>query len=307
MRHWKIASAQLTLLCLTALFSALSVLIPPSGPALAQQNSGGPKEIAITFDNLPATTSFGFADEADITRDLLDALKTFEVTATGFVVGEAIDGHFDLLGNWLNEGHTLGSMTYSNQDFHDVEPDRFFEDAALGAQTIEPMLDGFGQKKRYFRFPFLHYGPTAKIKQQAEAFFRGRSVVIAHATVVPEDYLYDYNVQKLGRHPDSAKLEQIGSEYLGHVMEAVAAAEVSAEELRQRPVRQILLLRANRLNAWFLGDILRNLQDHGYKFITLDRALADDVYKLDENYTDGRGIGYLDRILATNPLFASRR
>ncbi len=265
------------------------------------------KEIAITFDNLPATTSFGFSDQQAINEDILDALRTHKVTATGFVVGDAIEGHFDLLGSWLNDGHTLGSMTLSNQDLHDVDPGRFFEDAKMGADMIEPMLDGFGQKKRYFRFPFLHYGSTDKIKNQATSFFRSRSVVIAHASIVPEDYLYDFNIQKLGRRPDSTRLERIGDEYLHHIFDVVAEAEGSAEELRGRPVRQILLLRANRINGYFLPDILAGLQERGYQFVTLDRALSDDVYRMEEHYTDGRGIGFLDRVLQSNPQFANKR
>ena len=285
---------------LTALFISTAV-----SPAFAQQAEL--KEIAITFDNLPATTSFGFSDQQAINEDILDALRTYKVTATGFVVGDAIEGHFDLLGSWLNDGHTLGSMTLSNQDLHDVDPGRFFEDAKLGADMIEPMLEGFGQKKRYFRFPFLHYGATDKIKNQAISFFRSRSVVVAHASIVPEDYLYDFNIQKLGRRPDSSRLERIGDEYLHHIFDVVAEAEGSAEELRGRPVRQILLLRSNRINGYFMSDILHGLQERGYTFVTLDRALADDVYRMEEHYTDGRGIGYLDRVLATNPQFANKR
>lgn len=285
---------------LTALFVSTAV-----SPAFAQQAEL--KEIAITFDNLPATTSFGFSDQQAINEDILDALRTYKVTATGFVVGDAIEGHFDLLGSWLNDGHTLGSMTLSNQDLHDVDPGRFFEDAKLGADMIDPMLEGFGQKKRYFRFPFLHYGATDKIKNQAISFFRSRSVVVAHASIVPEDYLYDFNIQKLGRRPDSSRLERIGDEYLHHIFDVVAEAEGSAEELRGRPVRQILLLRANRINGYFMSDILHGLQERGYTFVTLDRALADDVYRMEEHYTDGRGIGYLDRVLATNPQFANKR
>jgi hypothetical protein len=103
------------------------------------------------------------------------------------------------------------------------------------------------------------------------------------------------------------RLERIGDEYLHHIFDVVAEAEGSAEELRGRPVRQILLLRANRINGYFLPDILDGLQQRGYRFVTLDRALSDDVYRMEEHYTDGRGIGFLDRVLQSNPQFANKR
>ena len=69
----------------------------------------------------------------------------------------------------------------------------------------------------------------------------------------------------------------------------------------KRPVKHILLLRANRLNAVYLDDLLGAIEDAGYGFISLDRALKDKVYSRKEAYYSLKGVGYLDMIQQSNP------
>ena len=86
------------------------------------------KRICITFDELPAAKSFGEVDRQAVTYLLLEALKRHKVKAAGFVVGQEIGDSFDLLGQWLNDGHILGSMTFSNQDYNYIGIQAFIND-----------------------------------------------------------------------------------------------------------------------------------------------------------------------------------
>ena len=78
------------------------------------------KQICVTFDELPVAISFGDVDRSAITYLILETLKKHKVKAAGFVVGNQIEDSFDILGEWLNNGHILGNMTYSNQDLHEL-------------------------------------------------------------------------------------------------------------------------------------------------------------------------------------------
>jgi peptidoglycan/xylan/chitin deacetylase (PgdA/CDA1 family) len=272
-----------------------------TGQSKAPGKVKGKKEIAITFDELPAAKSFGEVDLEAINYLILDALKRHNVKATGFVVGQDIDNSFDILGRWLNEGHKLGSMTYSNQDYNYISTEQFLDDIARGLDAIEPMLSGFGQKRRYFRYPYLHYGTTVPEKEEVAVFLADRDIVVAHATTVPEDYLYNLTLGKLGKHPDSARFDELMNEYVNHVLDQVERVEQLSLELENRLVPQILLLRANRLNAVYLDDLLTALEGEGYKYVTLDDALADPVFTRGEAYYDMKGVGYLDMIYMSNP------
>jgi peptidoglycan/xylan/chitin deacetylase (PgdA/CDA1 family) len=254
------------------------------------------KEICITFDELPVATSFGKVDHQKVTADLLAALKKHEVKAAGFVVGKNINGQHDLLGAWLNDGHVLGSLTNSNQDLHLLAVESFIRDVAAGQAAMEPMLSGFGQEWRYFRYPFLHYGNTVEAKREVRRYLAANDMVIAHATVVVEDYLYNLAMEKLGEEIDSSDYFNLRSDYLEHVLDAVEQAEADATQVLKRRCRHILQLRANLLNAEYLDDLLTMLEEQGYRFIALDRALDDELYFAPEAYFGARGVGYIQMI-----------
>jgi len=260
-----------------------------------------PKQICLTFDELPAARSFGEVDREAINYLLLDALKRHEVKATGFVVGDQIEDSYDILGQWLNGGHHLGNLTWSGQDYNQLGPEQFIADIQKGTRALEPMLAGFGQKQRYFRFPYLHYGDTVERRRAVSLFLEDQGHTICPASVVPEDYLYNLNLIKLGKIPDSAKYEQLLNDYINHVLDELERVERLANNQIGRSVKHVLLLRANRLNAVYLDELLLALKDSGYEFITLDVALKDKVYQMPEAYYGLKGLGYLDMIDQSNP------
>lgn len=268
-------------------------------PALSQCQT--PKQISITFDELPAAQTFGDVDRQATNYLILDALKRHEVKATGFVVGNQIEGGYDILGEWLNQGHALGNLTWSGQDYNELGPDQFIADVQMGSEALEPMLSGFGQKKRYFRYPFLHYGDTQERREKASRFLKKKGWTVCPATVLPEDYLYDLSLIKLGKQPDSVKYQQLMNDYINHVLDELERVERLAINLAGRPVRHILQLRANRLNAVCLDELLGALKDAGYLFISLNQALKDEIYRKPEAYYGLKGLGYLDMIDQSNP------
>jgi peptidoglycan/xylan/chitin deacetylase (PgdA/CDA1 family) len=223
------------------------------------------------------------------------------VQAVGFVVGQNIETGFDLLGQWLNAGHSLGNMTYSNQDINGLAIEQFVGDIGLGAETLEPILSGFGQKERYFRYPFLHYGTTVEKRQEVGLFIEQQNYILCHATVVVEDYLYNLTLSKMGKTPDSARFDALLNEYINHVLDEIERNEALAKRIMGRSVRHILRLRANRLNAVLLDEMLTAMKDIGCEFITLRNALQDQLYLETEAYYGAKGLGYLDMIDQSNP------
>jgi hypothetical protein len=258
-------------------------------------------EIAITFDELPASLGFGEVDKQAINYLILQALENHEVNATGFVVGQYVDDEFDVLGKWLNAGHKLGSMTNSNQDFHQIDAESFIADIRAGNEVIEQMLSGFGQSHRYFRFPYLHYGITAEDREAVMVYLEDQNIIVAHATTLVDDYLFNLTLEKMGKIPDSAQLMQLRQEYLDHITERIQDVEFKSKDMLGRYCRQILQLRTNRLNALFLEDILSTIERMNYKFVSLDRALQDPLFEKSEAYFGSRGAGYLDMILQSDP------
>lgn len=273
------------------LLIAIAVVALTCGQAMSQS-----KRIAVTFDELPVSPTFVQANGEELTQQILSALKEFRIKATGFVIGEQIMNSTDLIGEWLNGGHTLGTMTWSNQDFHDVGVGEFMRQVRAAKDELDPILRQFGQKSRYFRFPFLHYGATTSDRAKARELLASANITIAHVTIKVDDYLYNLKLEQLGPHADTARLDQLLIEYVTEVIDELHRQEELALMVAGHPVVHILDLRANRLNALFCWNVFDAIKSEGYKFVTLPEALADPVYSVSEKYTGSKGVGYLEMI-----------
>jgi peptidoglycan-N-acetylglucosamine deacetylase len=270
-------------------------------PGSANDQAAIKRQMCVTFDGLPLDRSFTDVDRRLITSEVLEAMDVHSAKGAGFVVGENIEDSYDLLGEWLNRGHVLGNLTYSHQDLHQIGSENFIREINLGAEALEVMLAGFGQKKRYFRYPYLHYGHSVADKREVRMFLAERNDVVTHASIVVEDYLYNLSLEKLGSKADSADYLELMGEYLNHVLDEVEKAESQSMQLLGRNCRHILQLRLNRLNAAFLNDMLIALKTMGYEFIPLDEALKDELYSRPEAYFESRGVSYLEMIFFSDP------
>ncbi|MFH2048920.1 MAG: polysaccharide deacetylase family protein, partial [bacterium] len=257
------------------------ILISTANSADDKSKKSTPKsdvKICVTFDELPASESFDARNQQVTMQLIMDTLKAHNVKAAGFVIGKNIEGDYDLLGKWLNDGHRLGNMSYSFSDLHEIGIEQFLIDIRKGNETLETMLSGFGQQSRYFRYPYLHYGKDQKAREYVSAFLEDHGMTVVHTTVVVEDYLYNLSLQKMGDYPDSLALVQLMNEYINHVIDQVERSEALSIKILGRSCRQILQLKANRLNSLFLGDLLSAFEKEGYVYITIDEALKDKLY-----------------------------
>ncbi len=293
MRDMKQVTRILTLF--VSSFLLLAVSLSAQTDSTAKPEKVRP-EIAITFDEVPGAQTFGKVDARAISYMILEALKKYNVKATGFVIGSNVGENADLLGDWLNAGQKLGSMTFSNQDINELDPENYVKEIRSGNDEIEDILSNFGQTTRYFRYPFLHYGQTSRIKKAVGGYLDSKGIVVGHATVIVDDYLYDMQLQKFGDVPDSSEYMLLLDQYLNSILDELERVEELTMKVAGRPVKQILKLRCNRLNATYLDDILSALKARGYRFITLDAALRDPIYQQSESYTGTRGLGWVDML-----------
>ncbi len=279
-----------------SLFFVQAVLSAPKS-----KKNKAKKEICISFDELPVAVGFQDVDRDAVSYLILQALKKYEIKAIGFVVGEQIHESFDLLGEWLNNGHAMGNMTYSNQDFNQLGIGQFIDDIKHGEKELDPMLLGFGQKNRYFRYPYLHYGNTSEKKNQLSLYLDNKKYAVVPATVVIEDYLYNMSLDKMGKEPDTSEYFALMNEYINHVLDEIEASERLSIEVLNRPCKQILKLRANRINAVFLDEMLGAIKEMGYKFISVEKALKDKAFHRPEAYFGAGTVNFLQMLKESDP------
>jgi hypothetical protein len=79
-------------------------------------------------------------------------------------------------------------------------------------------------------------------------------------------------------------------------MESVVAFfETRSIEVVGREFPQVLLIHGNELNADLMPDLLAMFRRRGYSFVTLEQALADDAYRLPEEYVGRNGFSWIQR------------
>lgn len=284
-----------TFLLLLTLCALLAAAAPPSPRDLA-------REIAITFDDLPlGGPEVGLPRIRTMTAALLDTLKRERVTAVGFVnesklyrPGE-IDERTAVLEDWLDAGHELGNHTFSHPSFFDTPLPEFQEDVIRGETVTRMLLAEKGRKLRYFRHPFLRTGPTLEARAALEKFLAGRGYTVAPVTVENADYVYNAVYTRAKTKGDQETMRRMAEGYVRYTEAQLDFQEGVAKKLLGRPLRHVLLLHANELNAETLDELLVLLKKRGYRFVTLERALEDDAYRLPDTYVGRTGVSWLFR------------
>ena len=111
-------------------------------------NQSSRKEIAVTFDDLPAVSSsdYDLADYKQITARLIKSISLYNVPAIGFANedkllchGELDEARVALLQMWLDAGLELGNHTFSHLDLHTTPLPIYQEDVIRGESTTSQL------------------------------------------------------------------------------------------------------------------------------------------------------------------------
>lgn len=116
-------------------------------PLSASHNLGikGTKTVALTFDDGP---------NRNATPGLLDYLKSENIHATFFLIGNRVQVNAALVDRMRDEGHTIGNHSQNHPDMKSlgqVDINRVYEEISQADQIISPFLGP--QNKFYFRPP----------------------------------------------------------------------------------------------------------------------------------------------------------
>lgn len=263
------------------------------------------REIAITFDDLPAV-SVAKGDPASLasfTDRLLASFTASQVPVVGFVnegkltvPGEGLEGQaarIALLAKWLSAGFELGNHTYSHRSLNDLAIEEFEADVVRGEPATAALLGGHGLKLRYFRHPFLQVGLDLRKREAFETWLRARGYAVAPVTVDNDDYIFAAVYANALRAGDPVLAQKTAVAYLAYMDAVFDFAEGLSQALFGRPIRHVLLLHANELNADHAGELFEHLRQRGYRFVPLARALEDAAYGSPDRYVGRWGISWM--------------
>jgi peptidoglycan/xylan/chitin deacetylase (PgdA/CDA1 family) len=268
------------IICLfaTCLFAA----VPVATRAIDKESR---REIAITFDDLPATHG-DLEKMTAITEKLLKKITANKLPAIGFVNESKVDVRGEeaaraaLLKLWLERGLELGNHTYSHVAIDRTPLAEYETDVIRGETVIKKLLGERGMKLRYFRHPQLRTGPTPEYKTALESFLAARGYRIAPVTVDNNDYLFADAYARAKARGDKETVKRVVDAYIPYMETMLDFFEKLSIDALGYEVKQTLLLHANELNADYLDELVTMMKRRGYTFISLDEALKDKAYSL---------------------------
>jgi peptidoglycan/xylan/chitin deacetylase (PgdA/CDA1 family) len=262
------------------------------------------REVAITIDDLPLggddTTPCTLDTVRRITAKLLRPFAEQKIPVIGFVnAGRCEDftpqALREILNMWLDAGADLGNHTYSHPDLNDTPLAEYEADILRGEPAIREALAQRGKTLRYFRHPFLRTGPDLATKHALENFLAAHGYTIAPVTLDNSDYMFaTVYADALQRH-DLELAGKVKSAYIPYMDSIFAFFEVRSREVVGHEIAQTLLIHAHQLNAESMPALLQMMRSRGYEFVTLDRALADDGYRLPNEYAGPGGFSWIHR------------
>ena len=245
-------------------------------------NSAEPWRIAVTIDDIPWNGARPTAGVQPETAKLLRTLQDHNVPPVGFVNCEpAWD---EVLDQWRAAGFELGNHQARHDDLRSVEPALWLE----GVHSCTKELNDV----RYFRYPYLRRGNTPEVRDTVREEIE-KTLTIAPVTIDNHEWMLAREYQ--AGNPRAAEL------YADHLLRAGRHFRGLGEEVAGRDVSHILLLHVNSLAADHLDAVLDAYEAEGAVWISLDEALRDPVYAMEDQYAGKAGISWLYRVTPEEP------
>ena len=257
--------------------------------------------VALTFDDLPTMALTGETSYAQLTtKTLLDGLRRHHLPATGFVVGEKLEGvggveHIKLMNEWLAAGMGLGNHTYSHVSLNKTPVDQYIAEVTRADRVLRPLLTERHRPLRWFRHPYLETGLTIENRRAFETWLTAHGYRVAPVTMENSDYLFALPYDDAIRRHDAADAARVQRAYLDYTAKVVAWYRMAGLELLGRRPSFVFLLHATRLNADSLDPLAGILRRNDLHAITLDRAMKDPAYGISDAYAGPNGDEWLSR------------
>ncbi|MEO1576158.1 MAG: polysaccharide deacetylase family protein [Pseudomonadota bacterium] len=229
------------------------------------------KRIALTYDDAPRSDGRVFTGQARAGA-LIDALRKVEAGPVAFfVTTRGIEGPGEgreRIARYAAAGHLIANHSHTHPWSHKTDADDYIADI----DRAETLLEGFDNRRAWFRFPFLDEGRTApKIEAIAEALDK-RGLANGYVTVDNYDWYVDRKLQDALEAGRDVDYERLGRFYVQMLLYAAEFYDsLAVQVLGDSPVH-VLLLHENDLAALYADDLVLALRATGWTIVSPDEA-----------------------------------
>ncbi len=241
------------------------------------------KKISFTFDDGTINDRPGYTFQ-EWNALLLKKLWEADVRAMLFVAGKGKNNTkgSHLLHSWNAAGHGIANHTWSHHNYSDQsETYVSFRDDILKADTL---LRPYSNFKRFFRYPYLKEGETAKKVDSLRSFLRGQGYKNGYVTIDASDWYIDTRLIRRLKADAGTDLSPYRDYYLHHIWERAQFYEDLSYKLNGRHISHTLLLHHNLLAALFIDDLISFFREKGWEIVSAEDAFKDPIYSKTPKY-----------------------
>jgi len=250
--------------------TAASLLATP-----AAFSSGKKPEVAFTFDD-PATNDKANLRWQEVNERILASLSSHKIKSVLFVCGMRVDSNDGrkLITAWDNEGHMVGSHSYSHLFFDKVPLAEFEADFLKN----EPLVTPYHNFSHLFRYPYFKEGDTVEKRDGMRSLLKQHGYRHGRATIDASDWAINARLEARIKENPQADLADYRAFFLQHIWERARFYDSLAQRVLNGPVRHTVLLHHNLLNALFFGDLVGMFIQKGWRPVDAKYAYMDSVY-----------------------------
>jgi lysophospholipase L1-like esterase len=268
------------------------------------------KEVALTFDDLPAHASLppGMT-RADIARSIIQALQNAHALPVyGFVNAKRLEEapeNKQVLELWRDAGFPLGNHAFSHMDLHTNSLAAFEQDVLADEPVLRELMGD--QDWHWFRFPYLREGETREKHRAVMAFLKDHGYRVAEVTLTFSDQTYNDPYARCVAKNDTQAIEWMKESYLSRAAEELSVRQAMAKQIYGHDIKHVMLLHIGGFETVMLPKLLGLLQQRGYKLITLQEAESNPAYAIDPDLPAQTAGTLLDQMMTARHLTAPQR
>ena len=251
--------------------------------ATVQPRAAPPLEIAITIDVLPVHAPYPpSVTPNQVNEQMISALKAGHVPVIGFVNGVGTEQYpetLQALHDWHAAGFPLGNHTWSHLHLSEISLQQFEQEVTRG----EPLLRQVNGNAdwRWFRYPFLDEGKDDAQRTAARQVLAKHGYRVADVTASFSDWAFTPAWARCNAAGDNAAVAELERMYLDALKESISVARGTAHALYGRDIPYVLLMHISAMSAHMMPQVIRAYRDAGFRFVTIQQAESDPVYRAD--------------------------
>lgn len=241
------------------------------------------KRIALTYDDAPRGDGPVYSGK-ERTQAFLQQLKDAETGPVAiFVTTQGLDkpGGKERIAAYASAGHRIANHSHKHMWASRVPTLDYIADL----DRAEEKLQGFENRRPWFRFPYLDEGGRGALNEDLvkrdtlRTALAERELISGYVTVDTFDWHLERLWIKAVSENKSVDMEALSKVYVDLVIDAARHYDSLGQHVLGRRPAQVLLLHENDLAASFSIDLVRGLRADGWTIIDPDEAFLDPISK----------------------------